>query len=111
MAPSSSLRDFVLDQLAELGAFETRKMFGGVALLHGGAAFARIKHDKVWLKVDDDSRADFVARGMPQYTYGKDGSRRLHFYETPIEVLEDRETFVRWARRAQQAASGSSGAP
>ena len=41
MPLSESYKDFVIDQLSDLGTFETKNMFGGVALLHEGAAFAR----------------------------------------------------------------------
>jgi DNA transformation protein len=105
MALSETFRDFVLDQLSQLGRFETKNMFGGVALLHEGKAFAKIKHDKVWLKVDDSNREDFESLGMKQYTYGKDGGRKLNFYETPVDVLEDADELVAWARESMRVAA------
>jgi len=107
MALNASFRDFVLDQLSGLGEFETKNMFGGVALLHRGSAFAKIKYDKVWLKVDDSNREDFAKLGMQQYTNGKDNSRKLNFFEAPMEVVEDRDQFVRWARRSMGVALGA----
>ena len=107
MALNASFRDFVLDQLAGLGEFETKNMFGGVALLHRGAAFAKIKHDKVWLKVDHSNRQEFEKRGMQQYTYGKDGSRKLNFFEAPVEVVEDHDELVKWAQRSIKVALAS----
>ena len=104
MALNDSYKDFVLDQLAGLGAFETKRMFGGLALLFQGSAFAKIKHDKVWLKVDESNRNDFVSRNMKQYTYGRDNSRRLNFYEAPVEVIENRDQFVEWAKRSMEVA-------
>ncbi len=104
MAVDPSFRDFVLDQLAGLGRFETKNMFGGVALLHRGAAFGKIKHGKLWLKVDDRNREDFTEAGMPQYTYGKDDSRKLNFFETPVEILEDHEELARWAKKSMKVA-------
>mgnify|MGYP001585000789 CR=1 FL=1 len=77
MPLNESYEDFVLDQLSDRGRFETKNMFGGVALLHRGAAFAKIKHGKVWLKVDDSNRDDFSKLGMRQDSYGKDNARRL----------------------------------
>ena len=107
MALSASFRDFVLDQLSGVGEFETKNMFGGVALLHRGSAFAKIKHDKVWLRVDDSNREDFTERNMQQYTYGKDNSRRLNFFEAPVEVVEDHDELVKWARRSMKVALAS----
>ena len=104
MALNEDYVNFVLDQLQGLGDFEAKRMFGGVALLNQGSAFAKIKHDKVWLKVDDSNRSDFDKLGMKQYTYGKDHSRKLHFYETPIEVVEDRDRLKSWAKKSLEIA-------
>ena len=89
MALSEEFKNFVIDQLQGIDEFEMKHMFGGLALLHQGSAFAKIKHEKVWLKADDRNRNDFEKLGMKQYTYGKDNSRKLNFYETPIEIIED----------------------
>ena len=96
MALNEEFKNFILDQLQGIGEFETKRMFGGLALLHQGSAFAKIKHDKVWLKVDESNLSDFEEYGMNQYTYGKDNSRKLNFYETPIEIVEDRDKLKEW---------------
>ena len=83
---------------------------GGVALLHRGSAFAKIKHDRVWLKVDDSNREDFEKLGMQQYTYGKDNARKLNFFETPVDVLEDAEELVAWARESMELREAPAGA-
>ena len=100
MALNEEFKNFVLDQLQGIGEFETKRMFGGLALLHQGSAFAKIKHDKVWLKVDESNLSDFEAHEMNQYTYGKDNSRKLNFYETPIEVIEDRDKLKAWVKKS-----------
>lgn len=100
MAEDKEFRDFVLDQLADLGSFETKSMFGGTALLVDGTAFAKVKHGALWLKVGDANRGDFLAHDMPQYTYGKDNARKLNFFKTPPEVLEDSDALVAWASRS-----------
>ena len=87
-----------------MGEFETKNMFGGTAILRNVAAFAKVKHGFLWLKVDVGNINDFVDRDMPQYTYGKDNSRKLNFFQTPVEVLEDTETLILWAAKACDAA-------
>ena len=104
MALHEEFKNFVLDQLQGIGEFETKRMFGGLALLHQGSAFAKIKHDKVWLKVDDNTMEDFKEQGMKQYSYGKDNSRKLNFYETPIEIIEDRDKLKDWVQKSIEAA-------
>ena len=95
-------KNFVLDQLHGLGEFETKRMFGGVALLHQGSAFAKIKHDKLWLKVNSSNRKDFEDLEMQQYSYGQDNSRKLNFYETPLDVLENRDKLVEWVKKSRE---------
>jgi DNA transformation protein len=104
MALHEEFKNFVLDQLQGIGEFETKRMFGGLALLHQGSAFAKIKHDKVWLKVDESNLEDFKEQGMKQYTYGKDNSRKLNFYETPIEIIEDRDKLKDWVKKSIEVA-------
>jgi len=100
----SQFRDYVLDQLSGLGEYKTKNMFGGTALLIDNTAFAKIKHGTLWLKVDAENQKDFLEKGMRQYRYGKDNSRKLNFYETPGEVLEDKVILKRWANSSIQAA-------
>ena len=104
MALNEEFKNFVLDQLQGIGEFETKRMFGGLALLHQGSAFAKIKHDKVWPKVDESNLANFQSHGMNQYTYGKDNSRKLKFYETPIEIVEDRDKLNEWVKKSIEIA-------
>ena len=104
MSNDENLRAFVLDQLTDLGAFETKSMFGGTALLIDGKAFAKVKNGALWLKVGDTNRADFVDQDMPQYSYGKDNARKLNFFKTPTDVLEDADKLVMWASKSVDAA-------
>jgi DNA transformation protein len=107
MAVDTGFRDHVLDQLKGMGDFETKNMFGGTAVLRNGVAFAKIKHGSLWLKVGDGNIGDFISKGMVQYTYGKDNSRKLNFYEAPVELLEDADTLIQWASKAYEEAKKS----
>ena len=104
MALNEEFKNFVLDQLQGIGEFETKRMFGGLALLRNGSAFAKIKHDKLWIKVDNTNIADFERLGMNQYSYGKDNSRKLNFHETPIDVIEDRDKLQEWVNKSIEIA-------
>ena len=107
MTIDTEFKDYVLDQLNGIGEFETKNMFGGTAVLSNGTAFAKIKHGALWLKVDDANINDFIVQGMPQYTYGKERSRKLNFYATPVEILEDSDMLTRWAKKSLEAAARS----
>ena len=90
MAINEEFKNVVFDQLQGISEFDTKNVFGSVALLHQGEIFGKIKYENFWLKVDDSNKGDFEKLGMSQYTFGKDNSRKLNFYATPIDVLEDR---------------------
>ena len=107
MSIDKEFRDYVLDQLSGMGEFEMKNMFGGTALLRDGVAFGKIKHGSLWLKVDDGNINDYTEKGMCQYTYGKDRIRKLNFYETPAEVLEDSNMLIQWTTKSCQAANKS----
>lgn len=64
MSSNTEFRNYILDQLSAMGAFETKNMFGGTALLRNGSAFAKIKHGILWLKVADNNINDFIEKGM-----------------------------------------------
>ena len=104
MATNEEFKNFILDQLQGLEDFDTKKMFGGTVLLHQGSAFAKIKHDILWLKTDETNIKEFENAGMKQYTYGKDNSRKLNFFETPLEIIEDRDKLKEWVNRSREIA-------
>ena len=104
MSNDGSLKAIVLDQLVDLGALETKSMFGGTALLIEGRAFAKVKHGALWLKVGNANRTDFVDQDMPQYSYGNNNARKLNFFKTPTDVLEDADELVVWASKSIDAA-------
>ena len=100
MSDDTEFRSFVLEQLEGLGPFETRKMFGGLALLRDGRAFAKIKHGALWLKADDQTRSRFEDLRMQQNAYGKNNDRHLNFFQTPVDVLEDADQLSAWTEEA-----------
>jgi TfoX/Sxy family transcriptional regulator of competence genes len=100
LALNEAFKIFVLVQRQGIGEFETKRMFGVLELYHQGAAFAKIKNDKVWLKVDDTSYSKFERDGMSQYTNGKDNSRKLNVHKTPIEIIEDIDKLKDWVQKS-----------
>ncbi|HKP58789.1 MAG TPA: TfoX/Sxy family protein [Polyangiales bacterium] len=106
MAVTSSYLTYVLDQLSGLGEVVAKRMFGGIGLYSGGAFFGLIDDDIVYLRVDDASRPEFVARGMPAFrpVRSKPELVSVSYYQVPGEVLEDAEQLVGWARHARDVA-------
>jgi DNA transformation protein len=106
MAVTASYRQYVADQLAPLGEVEIKRMFGGVGLYFDGKMFGLVDDDTVFLRVDDASRDAFVKRAMPALRPVRKEPSKVsrNYYQLPVEVLEDSEELLVWARRAIVAA-------
>jgi DNA transformation protein len=108
MAVTSSYRDYVLEQLAGLGRLRANRMFGGAGLYCDELFFGLIAGDTLYLKVDDGTRPDFVARGMGPFRPFRDRPElAMGYYEVPADVLEDAEELVAWARKAIRVAAAA----
>jgi DNA transformation protein len=96
---------FVLDQLRTvLPAVRTRRMFGACGLYAGDLFFAVIDDDTLFLKVDDETRGDYEARGMPAFQ-PMEGHASMNYSQLPEELLEEPEALRPWVERAVAVAS------
>ncbi|AUX94487.1 TfoX/Sxy family protein [Mixta gaviniae] len=105
------LTQYILDQIAPLGRFAVRRMFGCTALFHDGLMVLLIDPaGRLFLKTDADSLSRFTAAGCEPFTYtrrGADGTMKavaLSFYTLPDALLEDQEALIAWVRSAIDAA-------
>ena len=100
----NSLKDFVLDQLRELGGLESRAMFGGFGLYTGGKIFGILLQGRLYFKTSDATRAAYVERGLQPFRPSV--KQRLNsYYEVPADVIEDAAQLERWARGAVDVAA------
>jgi DNA transformation protein len=104
MAVNNEFVRYALDQLRGLGVVISRKMFGGAGLYLDGTIFALIAYDTLYFKVDETNRSDFEQAGMEAFKPFDDTSYVMSYYEVPIDVLEDSDDLVEWARKALTAA-------
>jgi DNA transformation protein len=112
MSESASFVDFVLEQLAGLGAVSSRRMFGGVGLYCSGKFFGLIAEGALYLRVDDRNRGDYLARGMSPFRPYRDRPEvSMSYYQAPVEVIEDPDELVAWSRAALRAAAESPSHP
>ena len=105
MTASPEFCAHLVDLLSSLGTVSVRRMFGGAGLYHGGAMFALVFEDTLYLKADDRNRPDFAAAGMAPFTYDTDSGRiSMSYYEAPPEAMEDAELMRAWAQKSVAAA-------
>jgi len=105
MANRESYVEFLLEQLAPLGDVTGRRMFGGHALYCNGVVFALVSENALYLKVDDQNRAQFEARGLDAFRPYEDQTVALGYFEAPPELFEDREALMLWGGGAVAAGS------
>jgi DNA transformation protein len=91
---------WVLEQLAGLGAVNTRRMFGGVGLYSGGLFFGLIDDDTLFFKTDSSNSGEYVARRMPRFMAPAVPGADRGYYQVPADIIEDAETLVAWARKS-----------
>jgi DNA transformation protein len=103
---SDSFKDYVLDQLQELGAVECRAMFGGHGLYLGPLFFGILHQGRFYLKADSTSRPDYEKQGMKPFR--PRGGQTMKYYEVPANVLEDRIELANWAAKSLRIAKAAS---
>jgi DNA transformation protein and related proteins len=98
--------EHVVETMRDFGAVTAKAMFGGFGLYHEGLFFALIADDTLYLKVDDENRAEFEAAALPAFVYvTKDGDRMAMGYrQAPPEALESPAAMTAWARSGYAAA-------
>lgn len=100
MSVSETYRDYVLDQLEQMGYLTVKKMFGGAGIYYEGLIFGLLADDVLYFKVDDSNRSDYKQAEMEPFKPFDDKSMVMPYYEVPIDILEDRHVLFEWARKA-----------
>ena len=105
MSVSAEYLDYLRELLAPLGRITSRRMFGSVGLYCDGLFFAIVSDDLLYLKADEETRADFEREGLENFRYTSRGSEVcLNFYRAPDEAMDSPELMHPWAERAITAA-------
>ena len=92
---------FVLDQLSALPDVRARAMFGAHGLYQAGHFFAILDEGRLYFKTDAVSQTDYVARGMPAFTFEVEGRvMTMKYHEVPPEVVENSLELVEWAGKS-----------
>ena len=103
MALSSTFANYVLEQLAESGSIESRKMFGGLGIYVDDMFCAIVSStNRFYLRVGPNNLKDFTEEGMAQFT--GTGDAGMPYYEVPEHVLEDSSILSEWTLKARDEA-------
>jgi DNA transformation protein len=104
---ASAFERFVLDQLADLGAVRSRRMFGGAGLYRDDVFFGLIARDELYLKVNEQTRREYEAAGMRPFKPYPARPTTMKYYSVPVGVLESAPDLVSWARKALAVAQSA----
>ena len=98
---TDSFKDFVLDQLGGFRGMTCRAMFGGYGLYQHDSFFGIIHKGRLYFKTDDATRETYRTRSMKPFRPNARQTLKT-YYEVPVEIVEDTEQLVAWARDAAQ---------
>lgn len=106
VSKAESLIKLLSSRLAPLGDFRARAMFGGHGLYLDDVFFALIAYGRLYLKVDEQNRADYIKAGSKPFTYtSKTGQGvSMSYYECPGKVLRESDLLQLWAKNSLAAA-------
>jgi DNA transformation protein len=91
--------DWALNRLSELGDITSRPLFGGHGIYWNDVIFGIRFRGRLYFKVDEESKGEYLARGMGPFRPNERQTLKSYF-EVPPEVLDDQESFLCWAREA-----------
>ena len=95
----------VLELLEPLGPVRARAMMGGHTIHCGALPIALIADERLYLKVDAETKEAFARAGGEPFTYSARGrSVEMSYWSPPDGALEDPEEMLPWARLALGAA-------
>ncbi len=100
MSYSNDFFDYVQDQLSAWCTIDNKRMFGVLGLYREGLMFGIIANDTVYLKVDDSNKQKFLDAGSTTLKVFKNKSEVPSYYELPVEVLENADEFIQWAKES-----------
>jgi DNA transformation protein and related proteins len=105
MSPLSSFAQHSVDLLASVGPVKARAMFGGYGLSLNGVSIGLIADDRLYLRVDDATRAEFEQAGSAPFVYpSKNGPMTMkNYWAIPEDSVDDAERAAKWGQLAVDA--------
>ena len=92
-------KEFVQDQLQDLGRLDCRAMFGGHGLYRDKVFFGILYKGRLYFKTNESTRPFYLERGMKPFRPNAKQTLK-NYYEVPAEIIEDQEELIVWASRA-----------
>jgi DNA transformation protein and related proteins len=96
---SDSFKEFITDQLRDVGGVNCRAMFGGYGLYRDGAFFGIIHKGRLFFKTDAATAEEYAQRAMKSF---RPNAKQIlkTYYEVPVDIIEDADCLTEWAVKA-----------
>jgi DNA transformation protein len=96
-AEARALAEEFCARIAWLGPAEIKPMFGAAAIMVEDAMVAFVSAGTIFLRVDEETRDELVARGATAFAYTRAGrlTPMKSYYAAPDDVLDDDATLRR----------------
>lgn len=105
MKHSSEFISYLMELLVPFGNVRTRRMFGGHGIFKDELMFGLIADETLYLKTNNENRADYEARGLERFVYYKRGKPMyLSYYEAMENALDNSGDMLAWAGKSFAAA-------
>ncbi|MFC5569826.1 TfoX/Sxy family protein [Lysobacter yangpyeongensis] len=102
---SEALIEHLRDLFEPLGKISARAMFGGYGVYLDGIIIGVILDEALYLKTDEQTRADFKAAGCAPAVYEMRGKPLpMSYWSVPEEAMDSPQAMRPWAERAIAAA-------
>lgn len=98
MPYTKAYREEVEEKLSAAKMIRTKPMFGGVGIYADDIFFALIDDDKLFFKVNDSNREEYLACGMSPWNLG-DG-----YFELPQPILDNPDELAVWIDKSLKVA-------
>ncbi len=96
------------DLFAPFGSVTVKRMFGGHGIYADALCFAIASRGEVYVKVDRDTEAEFVAAGSGPFVYEAKGrAATMSYWRLVASAYDDEDELKRWARMGWAAAQRS----
>ncbi len=106
MPVSNDYLQYLIEQLDRLPQVTSRRMFGAMGLYSSGTFFGIVDDDTLFFKVDDSTRESYTSHGSVAFRPYKDRPEvSMSYFQVPVDILEDADQLVAWARAAVRVAA------
>lgn len=99
MAVSPEYKAYLEELFEPIPGVRFKRMFGGLGLFRDDVMFGLVAFERLYFKVDDQTKPRFADAGAEPFVYdGKGKPIEMSYWTCPDEALDDPDQFEEWAR-------------